>query len=507
MRTQNSIKNSITSAVTSALGIIVGFVAQAIFIKILGIEYLGLNGLFSNVLNMLNIFELGIGASIIYSLYIPVANNDIENIKGITNFYKKIYNTIAIIIFTIGLSFCPFIKYFVEDINININIYAVYILSLLSIVSSYIFTYKRSIINADQKVYVINIIHSIYLIALNVFQLIILYYTKNFYFYLGVKIFCQIIENLLITTYANKKYRYLKEKNIKKIEKSFEKNIFKNVKALFLHKVGSALVFGTDNIIISKFLGVITVGYYSNYSTIINTINNLLSKTISAVTASVGNLCINNSTQKKFDVFKKIRFVNYFLSCYTAMELLCVIQTFISIWLGSQYLISDITVIILIVSYFSTSMRTTYGVYRDSNGIWEKDKYVPICEAIINITTSIALAKIMGLIGVFIGTIISGLIWWCYAFPKYVYKPIFERKYKNYIFESLKFLGTFTVTGILCFEVSKLIAIDSLIVKLLLQFIVTTLIFLIVNMLFYKKDENYIFFKNLVLSRLKKQNI
>ena len=188
MRVKNSIKNTTAAIVSNILTILIGLVAQAVFIKILGTEYLGINGLFTNIISMLGIVELGIGSAIVYNLYKPIANRDYETIKSLMNFYKKAYHIIALVVFIIGISIIPFLGYFIGKVTIDININLVYILFIIDIVCSYLLTYKRSLLYADQKNYIINIIHMIYLVTLNISQLLLLYITKNYYLYLGIKI-------------------------------------------------------------------------------------------------------------------------------------------------------------------------------------------------------------------------------------------------------------------------------------------------------------------------------
>ena len=204
MRTENSIKNSITSVISSIVSMVIGFIAQAIFIRILGAEYLGLNGLFTNIFTMLGIFELGIGSAIVYNLYKPIAENKTEEIKSLMLFYKKAYNIIAILVFGSGLLVIPFLKTIVGEITSDINIYIIYIMFLLNTASSYLMTYKRSLIYANQQDYIINIVHIGYLIIMNLAQLMLLYTTKNYYLYLSIKIICQLLENIILTLYAVK---------------------------------------------------------------------------------------------------------------------------------------------------------------------------------------------------------------------------------------------------------------------------------------------------------------
>ena len=225
MRTKNSIKNTSVSFITNLLTIVIGLIAQAIFIKILGSEYLGINGLFSNIISMLGIVELGVGSAIIYHLYKPIAEENIKKVKALMNFYKKCYTIIALIILTIGLMITPYLNLFIEEVTIDINISLVYILFIIEIVCSYLLSYKRSIINANQKNYLVNFIHIGYLVILNILEIIILVLTKNYYLYLGIKIGMRILENVGITILANKLYPYLKNNN-EKLDENTKKDIF-----------------------------------------------------------------------------------------------------------------------------------------------------------------------------------------------------------------------------------------------------------------------------------------
>lgn len=510
MRTSNSIKNSITASIGYLISIVIGFISQTIFIKILGAEYLGLNGLFSNILTMLSIFELGIGSAIVFNLYKPIAENDKDKIKSLMLFYKKAYNIIGGLILTFGLSIIPFLTKIVGEVTVEVNIYIIYIMFLLNTVSSYLLVYKRNLLCANQKNYVVNIIHICYLIIVNITKLIILYITKNYYLYLIIMISGQILENVIITIIANKMYPYLKEKNVQPLDKEIEKDIFSKVKALLFHKVGCVIINGTDNIIISSFLGVISVGYYSNYCTIMNPIQNLFSQFISSTTSSVGNLLVENNPEKSYDVFKKIRFLNFWLACFSGICLLVIIQSFIKVWIGQEYLLNMLVVATLVFNYFQKIMRNTYMAFKDSAGIWKEDKYVPLIESLLNIVFSILLLKIFGLAGVFMGTIISGLALWCYSYPKYVYKKLFKRSYLNYAKETISYIMLFILLSIITYGISSLFVVSNVYLQLLTNIIISIIIPNVLLFILFNKTDNYVYFKNLIKKlfiKLKKTNL
>lgn len=506
MRLKNSINNTIVIFIVNLMTIIIGFIAQKIFINILGTEYLGINGLFTNIISMLGIVELGIGSAIVFNLYKPIANDDKETIKSLMHFYKKTYNLIAIIVLILGLIMMLFLPFFIKDITVDTNLNLIYFLFIIDIVCSYIMSYKRSILYANQKNYIVNIIHILYIIVLNASQLMLLYYTKNYYLYLIVKIIVRLLENITITLIANKKYAYLLDKNVKKLETTIEKDIFTKVKALFLHKVGGFFVQGTDNIIISKFIGINEVGYYSNYYLILHAIETLFGKAITALVPSVGNMLVAESNEKKYDVFKKIRFANFWIACFSGISILLIMDSFITIWIGKQYLLSKIVLIVLVFNFYQKMMRNSYSTFKEAAGIFYEDRYVPIIESILNIVTSIILIKPFGLAGIFMGTIISGLALWCYSYPKYVYKKIFYRSYLDYIKETIGYILLFILISILSVLISNLFAFNniwpSFIKNVLVALIIPNLSIFII---FYKSD-NFKYYKNIIFKIINRKS-
>ena len=505
MRTRNSIKNTIGSMLSNITTIVVGLIAQAIFIKILGEEYLGINGLFTNIISMLGIVELGIGSAIIYNLYKPIAKNEKEKIKSLMQFYKKSYSIIAIIILIIGLLIMPFLDFFVDDVSVNINIYIVFLLFIIDIVCSYLLSYKRSILIADQKNYIINIIHIAYVVIMNIIQIIILLLTKNFYLYLIVKIVMRILENIVITSYVNKKYKYLTDKNIEALDKEVEKDIFTKIKALFFHKVSSFIISGTDNIIIAKFIGIVSVGLYSNYYLIINAIKTLITQMINSTTSSIGNLLVTENKTKCYEVFKRIRFINFWLSCFSSVAILVIMDSFITIWIGEKYILSLLVLIVLVINLYQKLMRSAYLSFKEAAGIFHEDRFVPIVESVLNIVASIVLLKIFGLAGVFMGTIISGFALWFYSYPKYVYKKLFDRKYIDYIKETLGYISLFLIIGTITYLISKTIVIDNKYLQFTSNTIISLLIPNILMLIVFNKSEELKYYKKL-LKRMVKKN-
>lgn len=514
MRKINSLKNMVIAVLMSMTNILIGFIAQKIFIQNLGTVYLGVNGLFSNIISMLSIADLGLGTAIIYNLYKPIVEKDKEKIKALINFYKKSYRIISIIIFVLGLMVIPLLDKIVspEDItyiSFNTNIYVIYILFLIDTVCSYSFTYKRSMLYADQKNYVINLVHIGYIILLNSLQILILLTTKNYYLYLILKIIFRILENLIITFIVNKLYPFLKERIENKIDEFTKKDINMRLKASIFHNIGGFIVLGTDNIIISKFLGVKVVGFYSNYYMIVNAVSILLSQIFSGITASLGNLLVEKNVEKNFQIEKKMMFANFWIYSLATIIIYCVINPFITIWLGKEYLFSNTIVFVIVLNFYFQGMKRTMQVFAEAAGICYENRYVPILEAIVNIASSIILLKLIGLPGVFIGTILSSLILHFYSYPKYIYKPLFKKKYSGYIKEYIKYFICMLCGLILTILLTSIIKIDNNYIQILINIFICIIIPNIIFYIIFKNNKELKYYCNFIkeiIYKIKRSN-
>lgn len=502
MRTKNSVKNMVISFIANLLTILIGLIAQFVFVKTLGQEYLGINGLFNNIISMLGLVELGVGSAIIYNLYKPVFDNDKKKICSLLYFYRKCYNVIAIIVLLVGLFITPFLGYLTSDVTVDVNLNLVYILFVIDIFFSYILSYKRSIINAYQKNYIVNVIHILYLTFLNLFQTIILVKTKNYYLYLLIKIVMRIVENIIISIIANMLYPFINKRE--KLDDDTKRDIFKKVRALFFHKIGGFFVNGTDNILISKFIGIVQVGLYSNYYLIINAVNILFGQVIGVVTSSVGNLLVENNREKNYSVFKKIRFLNFWVASFSAISILIIMDDFITIWLGKEYILAHFILIVLVFNYFQKSMRNSYVVFKESAGIFYEDRFVPLIEAVTNIVASYILLKIFGFAGVFMGTIISGLTLWCYSYPKYVYKGLFNRNYISYFKETCGYILFFIVLASGSYYLSLFINFDNIYIQLMIKIILCLTIPNFVVAIIFCKTDNFKYYIDLIKKYLRK---
>jgi O-antigen/teichoic acid export membrane protein len=490
-RTNNSLKNIKTGFIVQLINKVMAFVVRTVFIRILNTEYLGVNGLFTNILTLLSFAELGVGTAIIFNMYKPVAEKDTEKLKSLIKLYKSSYNVIGIVIFFVGILLIPFLDKIIGEVpNIKENIILIYILFLLNTSASYFFTYKKSIITAHQKQSIINNIDSVFYIIKSIIEIILLVVFKNYIIYLVSEIICTIMENVYVSMVANKMYPYLKDKNVKKISKDDKNVIFSNVKSLVVYQFGGVILNGTDNILISSLINVSVVGLVSNYILIINGIKSILTTALNGLVASVGNLNASEDNKKKEEVFYQMTFAYYLLYSFCSSALVVLLNPFIEIWLGNNYILSHAITLSLVVNLFIEGIRQPGFIYRTTAGLFEKTKSTPYIAAITNIVLSIIFCKLWGLVGIFIATSISQLVSYSWIDPYIIHKYEFKTPFFKYVKKALLYFVTFFIELIVCLLISNLININKYI-DLLLKGIIVLIIPNVFNLLFYGKNNEF----------------
>lgn len=489
-RTDKSIKNIIYAIVGQFFGIGISLISRLVFVKILSSEYLGLSSLFTNILTILSLTEMGFGTAMAFELYKPIAKNDKEKIKSLMKLYKKIYIIIGISIIILGIITIPVYPNLINERPNIENLDLIYMLFVLNTAFSYFVAYKRLLIISDQNRYIATAYRYGFYIAMNVMQIIELVLFKNYILYLIIQVLFTLLENIGISIKANKMYPYLKDKEVKEVAKRDKKHLMQNVKALFFHRFGGVVLNSTDNIVISKVLGLNWVGLYSNYYLITNALNTILNQVFSSVVASIGNLNTSNTREKMTDTFNKIFFANVWIYAVVCSAFLVLINPFIEIWLGRDYIISFGTVIVLVVNYFVYGMRRPAMAFREATGNYRKDWYSPIIEAVINIFVSIVMAKYIGLAGVFIGTIISSLCTNFWLEPFVICKKSLKINLKQYFLMYLKYALVVLIIVIVTYIVTALITIGGL-CGLIIRGIISVVIPILILILIYFKNEYF----------------
>ena len=499
MRTKNSIKNIIMNFLYNLLNYGLRFASRIFFVKTLAEVYLGVNGLLSNVLGILALTELGIGTAIGYSLYDPLAKNDTKKVRSLMQFYKRAYQIIALIVLVLGLILLPFIPYLIKDTTGIENLSIIYLIFLLNMVIGYLFSYKRTLISSDQKNYQIVPFTMFFNIITSVLQIVVLLIFKDYIIYLLVQSICTIVENIVINRYIDKKYPYLvSSEEITPIEKEELSTIKTKIKALLLHKVGSYTLSSTDNLIISKLIGIVMVGIYSNYSLIISMVSSFIYLLISNVISSLGNLIASENPKKCLKVFDEMNFTCFVLYGISSICLINLFNPFIELIFGTNYLLSMLVVYIIVINHYLTGLNNVVISIQTASGLYEKDKYVPLIQSAVNLIVSIYLAKKIGLAGVFIGTIISTLIPLIVK-PCIVYKEIFKEKvslyFKDFTIQTL----IIVLSAIISAFITKYINIENAYLNLAFLLLISIVIPSTLIILIYRKKESY---QN-VISRVK----
>lgn len=433
-RSFNSLRNIVYGVGGQFLSLLLSFVNRSVFIYSLGITYLGVNGLFSNVLSLLSFAELGIGSAITFSLYKPLKENNKEQIKSLMRLYGLCYRVIGCAICVAGLILTPFLDVFIKNKPNIAHLQLYYLLMLAGTVATYFFTYKRSIILSDQKGYLSTKNTYIFAILQAFAQIIILVWIKNYILYLSAGIILSVASNISISHRANLIYPYLKEKNIRPIDKPIKTSIIKNTTALVFHKVGGAVESASDNIIISAFTGLVNVGLYSNYFLIFNTVQSFIAQIFNSMLSSVANLLVTSDKDKSYAVFNKINFANFWIDCFCTTCLWTLMNPFLLVWLHSRkYLFDNSVLLMLTINFFLVNFHHTPGVFINSAGLFWKNRYKPFFECSIKLAVSILLVNRIGIIGVFIGTLCSFLLTSFWVEAAILFKNMFHRSVVIYM--------------------------------------------------------------------------
>lgn len=490
MRTKHSLKNIYIGVVSQIVLVLLGFISRKIFIDSLGIDYLGINGLLTNVLSVMALVESGIGISIVYNLYKPLADGDKKKVIALVQLYKKAYSFLALIIFAISICLYPFLRFLMKDGGDIGNLAFIYFLFVGKNMISYLNAHKLSLISADQRGYVITKINLVFQIVTMIARILILVTTKSYILYLVIELAIYLVQILYSGRIVDKRYSYIKTNEKYSIDSGTKDNLIKNIKAMFLHNIGGFMVFGTDNILISSFISIATVGLYSNYTMITQQVSALIAPILGGIDASVGNLLATESIDKNYSIFKVTFLVNFWIYSICVIFLNNLLDPFISWWLGGEYLMSNLSLIFILVNFYLTGMRTAISTFKNKAGLFVQDKYAPIIEGLINLISSLILVNYFGLAGIFMGTALSTLLTVFWTQPVIVYKHVFNLPVRYY-FIKYCFYSILTVIGCLVttMAVDTLVSGNSfldLIIKGIICLLLPNIIFVI---LLYKNNE------------------
>lgn len=485
-RTKKAAVNFFYNFSNLCLNLILTFISRTVFINVFGVAYLGMNSLFTDVLNLLSMADLGFNTAMVYSFYKPLAEKDYDRMAALTTFYKHIYIVISIFITVVGLLLIPFLPYLInlENPIEHLNIY--YILSLSNIVCSYMCIYKTSILTADQKNYKITRVTMIISILKTIIQIVAIVLFENYILYLLIGTITVLLNNIWASSIAVKEYSFIK-RNIS-LELSEKKKIFENITSVFLYKVSSVLLTATDNLLISIITGTIMVGYYSNYLLIQNKIAMFYTIIFSSLTASIGNLIIKEKAEKRYKIFNCEQSVCFIICgiivpCYTIL-----IDDFIKIWLGNDYILSPETVLIIGLNMYLACVLQPLWSYREAAGLYRKTKWIMFICAIENIAISIILGVFWGITGILLASAISRVTTYVWYEPKILFSEYFSKSSKKYYLSIIQNFILIIFLIIFCDFLLQSIVVET-IWKFFLKSIITLLICgSIVIVSYYRSD-------------------
>lgn len=490
-RTQYSVLNVLTGAVSQVFIVLLGFISRTAFIHFLPLEYLGIQGLFTNVLTVLSFAEMGIGEAMVYALYKPVKAKDYVKICQLMKLYKKLYQYVAAAVFFIGLVLSFFIDMFVKQKpDIGESFQLIFLLFVFNSACSYLFSYRKSILFVDQKRYIITGYHQLFLTIQTVLQIGFLYLTHDYVTFLVIQIACTIADNVAASFYVSVKYPCLKQSHVESLNKRDGAVIFSNVKALAISKISGVVSNGCTNIIISKILGLTVVGIASNYLLIINAVNGVIWAGLTGISGSLGNLNVDASSQKKRDVFDQLFLLSFWIYTCSCICLMNLLNPFIEIWLGKQFLIPEAVVFVMVWSIYVSGVNYPAYSFRTTLGYFTQVQYVYLFCGILNIIISIIGGLYLGLWGVFLGTPLSRLMTTELADGYYVYKFGLQKSpvnyYQKYI---LHFLLYLFCCGVSYFAMSY-ISVGG-IIGFLIKAIVTFVLANFVLLIFFIKNRHF----------------
>ena len=450
-RRRNSTRNAVAGLLKTMLGTFFPFVVRTVIIKHLGEQFAGLSGLFTSILGVLNLAELGLSSAIIFNMYKPIADKDTRTVKALLNFYKMLYRVIGTLILVVGLCIMPFIPKLINGTwPESVNIYILYTLYLFSSsVSYFLFAEKNALLTALQRM---DLVDAVFLIVQSLFycvEIFLLIATKNIYLYVSAMIAKNVVCNIITAIVANKKFpEYIGKE---KISRAHKKAIKTQVTGLLIGKIGDVCRNSLDNIIISALFGLTSVTLYGNYYYIYNAVYAFILVLSRAVTASIGDSIAKENLEHNYAIFNKTYFAFNWIITFCAICMLCLYQKFIKIWLGDEFLLPTLTMVQFCFYFYCISSNCTHNNFVDGNGLWNKLKIFYILEAVFNLILNVILGILFGLDGIVLATILTIITLNYITRTNVLFREYFKRSPKSFYLSSLKYLIVLFLVGALTY--------------------------------------------------------
>lgn len=500
-RSEKSAKNLLFGILSQFVTVAFTFIIRVVLVRQIGILSVSLNGLFNEVIAMLSLAEMGVGSAIVYSLYKPLAEKNEKKIVKLMNLYKTAYRNIAFAVFGVGLCLVPFIQNIVTKVDVSDNyIRLVFLLFLTQTASSYLFSYKSSLLNADQKVYVVSIVTTAVKIVMEIINIILLVIFKNYIIYLVVEILLIVATNIIISGQVDKMYPYLKQKDeLLNVERRV---VFKDVKNIFVGSLSGKITNSTDNILISVLVSTYEVGVYTSYSTLVMGLRRIVDQLDAATAGSVGNLVAGGDGKKCDRVIRNMTFINYFFGSLFAGCFYCLSSTLVRIMYGEMYTYSTdsmmglLVILVIAGNFFITTLKNPLWRFMAVSGLFSKDKNISIIGSAANLVVSVIFGLKFGTLGILVGTTVTYAIQIVLKIHL-LYVERFDMSPKGYFIQ----FGVYLLSGGFIMLVSKFICAEIVLGNLYLDFIckaaVAGFVPLCVNYIFFGRTEEFKYFKEI----------
>lgn len=431
MDKKRSVLNVTISIISKIVMLILAIVVRRILIDNAGNDANGVFSLYTNIIGFLAIAELGVGTAINFSIYKPIVQGDTKKVAALYNLYKKVYLVIGIIIGILGLAIIPALPQLAKDYNSSFSLALTFGIMLIDVVLTYAYSSKTSLINAYKNNYITTLFTFIKTVTYSVIQIVVLIATQSFELYLIARVISTLLEWLMTNIYARKHYGDVINTK-EKIDEETKKEVVKNTKAMFMHKIGAVFVTTTDSIIISAFIGVVTLGLYTNYVVIASAVLGILQLFFTPLTSIVGHLCAEGNTEEQLKYFNLMYYFNFTIGIIFFLGFYAIADNLVAICFGKDLVMDFSISLIIAINYFIQYMRTTALLFKDATGTFYYDRWKPVVEGVVNIILSIALVNVLGIVGVIIATIATN-IFICHIVDPYVlYKHGFKQKMGNY---------------------------------------------------------------------------
>lgn len=505
-RTKNSLLNFFSGIVYRFLIMFTAFVVRTIFVRCLSEDYLGVNGLYSSILSMLSLAELGFGTAMVYSMYQPLATKDYEKLSQLIKLYKRVYIIVGWIVLFLGLCVVPFLDLFIKNKPDIEGLTFYYLLFLTdSVVSYWFFAYRNSILQADQKAYVLTVYQGLFTLVKSLIQIVILIVFRNFTLYLLTQIGCTIVQNILLSIRVKKMYPIFGRQYGSVLPEDEKKKIFADVKALMLSKVAHVCLNSTDSIIISTFVGLNWVGLLSNFHMISEAITGILTQLTGAISASLGNYFVKEDREDGYRLFCRVEFLNYWLYGFSTVAMLILLNPFVELWLGEHFVLSQSIIIAFVIRFFVAGFMNTLWTFRSTLGLFTQGKFRPLIVAFLNVILSVLLGQHWGVAGVLAATSISRACVNLWYDPWILHKFGFGKSARPF-FEKymLKILLLGIITGIMMIISSYVLASGITVLSFIIMFIITAIVPNSIFALAFHKSDEFKYFVTLITSRIAK---